>query len=338
MKQEFLALQRIYMKSVLRLPIIAFAILAGAASLIAQNQSGNEQGRLTTLGQNYRIGPGDLIDVMVSESPALSRAGIRVNNTGTIQLPMIDSEVIAGCQTERELADKVKEAYKKYLLNPHVTVAVQQFNAAPVALIGAVNAPGRFQLQRPIRVLELLAFANGPAERAGSTIEVIRNTSLPYCDGSMLISPPEAEDQLMSLKLTDTLKGIDASNPYVRAGDIIRVSEADLAKVFVGGNVRAPQALNVKDSVTLSQAIAMAGGLSPDAKPERIKIRRQLTGSVNRAEIIVNLKDIQSQKRDDEILQANDIIEVPGPKPNVFRDFFKMVIPSIAQLPIRVIP
>src|SRR4051812_100384 len=55
--------------------------------------------------QNYRIGPGDVIDVIVSQSAALSRTGIRVNNEGLITLPMLDNDIHAGCKTERELAD-----------------------------------------------------------------------------------------------------------------------------------------------------------------------------------------------------------------------------------------
>lgn len=287
---------------------------------------------------NYRIGPGDVIDVTVSQSATLSRTGVRVGNDGTIQLPMLDSAVSAGCKTERELAEQVKESYKKYVLEPYVTVAVQQFNSTPVALIGAVNSPGRFQLQRPIRVLELLTFVNGPDEKAGETIELIRISNMPYCDGAELVKAGENGDQLISLKLSETLKGETQANPFVRAGDILTVTQAEIGKVFIGGNVKNPMALNVKDAVSLRQAIAMAGGLAPGAKSEQIKIHRQMNGSLNRTPIIVNFKEIELQKRDDVLLQANDIIEVPGPKPNIFRDIVKSIIPTITQLPLRVIP
>ncbi len=288
--------------------------------------------------QNYRIGPGDVIDVTVSQSTALSRTGVRVGNDGTIQLPMLDNTISAGCKTEREVAEQVKESYKKYVLEPYVTVAVQQFNSTPVALIGAVNAPGRFQLQRPVRVLELLTFVNGPDEKAGETIELIRISNLPYCDGAELVKADENGDQLISLKLSETLKGADQANPFVRAGDILRVSEAEVEKVFIGGNVKNPMAANVKDAVSLRQAIAMAGGLAPGAKAERIKILRLAEGSLNRTDMIVNFKEIELQKRDDVLLKAGDIIEVPGPKPNIFRDIVKSMIPTITNLPLRVVP
>ncbi|MEJ7709640.1 MAG: SLBB domain-containing protein [Pyrinomonadaceae bacterium] len=64
--------------------------------------------------------------------------------------------------------------YRKYQRNPQVDVFVKEFQSQPVALIGAVDKPGRFQLQRRMRLLELLTFAGGPLERAGGRIHLIR--------------------------------------------------------------------------------------------------------------------------------------------------------------------
>ena len=287
---------------------------------------------------SYRIGPGDLIDVNVSQSPQLTRAGVRVNNLGMIQLPMLDEELQAGCRTERELAEQIKEKYKKFLLNPYITVAVQQFNSNPVAVIGAVNTPGRVQLQRPVRLLELLANANGPAERAGTTVEIIRNRSLPFCDGSQLIMTGGLGDELITLSLADTFKGTEGANPYVRAGDIVRIPDADIIKAYIVGNVRNPTSISLNDQVTLSQAIAMAGGLAAGAQSDKIIIRRRLQGSINPTEITANLKEINLRKKDDILLQSNDIVEVPGPRKSFWGDFARSFLPMVTTLPLRVIP
>jgi polysaccharide biosynthesis/export protein len=288
---------------------------------------------------NYRIGPGDVIDVIVNPAGSeLSRTGIRVTNQGTIQLPKLDSEIQAGCLTERELADQLKEKYKKYVINPNVIVAVQQFNSNPVAVIGAVNTPGRFQLQRPVRVLELLGWVNGTAERAGPSIEIIRNRSLPFCDGSQLVLSGGVEDELITLNIADIFKGTEGANPYARAGDIIRISDAEITRAYVVGNVKNAMAISLKEPVALTQAIAMAGGLAPEARSEKIVIRRQISGSVNRTEILANLKEINQRKTNDILLQSNDIVEVPGPKPNIFKDILKTIVPTIGSLPMRVIP
>ena len=289
--------------------------------------------------ENYKIGPGDVIDVIVSKNDVLSRTGLRVTNQGTIQLAMMDSDVQAACLTERQLADVIKERYLKYLVNPYINVAVREFNSSPVAVIGAVNSPGRFQLQRTARLSELLTLANGPAEKAGRTVEIIRNSGRPYCEDTKLIVPAEAGDEILSLAINDTFKGGDQTNPIVHSGDIIRVAEADEVNAYIQGNVKSSIALNLKDPVTLSQAIAMAGGTTPGAELEKIKIRRQIAGSINRNEIIVNLKAINQQKRDDVLLEPNDIIEVPGPSGSkkLFQNIIRSVIPGIARLPVSVV-
>ncbi|MBK8465865.1 MAG: polysaccharide biosynthesis/export family protein [Chloracidobacterium sp.] len=311
---------------------LAVSLILATASISVSAQESTSQ------NPNYRIGPGDIIDVNVSQSSQLTRTGVRVNNQGMIQLPMLDEDIQAGCRTERELAEQIREKYKKFLLNPYITVAVQQFNSNPVAVIGAVNTPGRFQLQRPVRLLELLTWVNGTAERAGSSIEILRSRSLPFCDGPQLVLTEGVGDELISLSLADTFKGTEGSNPYVRAGDIIRIADAEITKAYIVGNVKNATAISLKDPVTLSQAIAMAGGLAAGAQSEKIIIRRRLNGSINPTEIAANLKEINLRKKDDILLQTNDIVEVPGPKKTFLGELGKILIPTLTTLPLRVIP
>ena len=111
-------------------------VLMFAIGISGQDSSETPTGTVTNQNPNYRIGPGDVIDVTVSQSVQLTRTGIRVNNQGMIQLPMLDEDIQAGCRTERDLAEQIKEKYRKFVLNPYITVAVQQFNSNPVAVIG----------------------------------------------------------------------------------------------------------------------------------------------------------------------------------------------------------
>jgi len=286
--------------------------------------------------QDFRIGPGDVIDVVVNQNTALTRTGIRVNNNGRIQLPMIEEEVYAACKTERELSEQIKERYKKYLIDPHVIVAIREFNSSPVAVIGAVSSPGRFQLRRPTRVLELFTFVNGVSDKAGSNVNVIRNRSLPYCEGSDLVVSEGVGDELISINLSDTLRGVEEANPYVRAGDILMVSEAALARAYVMGSVKNPSIISLSEPVTLTQAIAMSGGFASGAKSDKVVIRRQIEGSTNRSEMIVSVKEVNQRKTDDVLLRPNDIVEVAGP--GKFSAFLKTLVPTLTQLPLRVVP
>jgi len=80
-------------------------------------------------------------------------------------MPLLENDIQASCRTERELAADIATGYLKYVRRPQVDVFVRDYNSEPVAVVGAVHNPGRFQLQRRIHLLELLTFAGGPARR-----------------------------------------------------------------------------------------------------------------------------------------------------------------------------
>lgn len=290
--------------------------------------------------ENYKIGPGDVIDVVVSKNETLSRTGIRVSHLGTIQLAMMDTDMAAACLTERQLADAIREKYRKYLVDPHVMVSVREFNSNAVAVIGAVNSPGRFQLQRAIRFAELLTFVNGTTPNSGRTAEIMRSGRKSYCEGTQLVTPTDGEEDLISVTIADAFKGGDQANPIIVPGDIIRIPDANQVNAYIQGNVRNSLTINLREPVTLTQAIAMAGGPAAGAEMEKVRIRRQIPGSVNRNEMLANVKAINQGKTDDILLQPNDIIEVPGSTgaKRVFQTIYRTIIPGMTQLPIRVIP
>ena len=89
----------------------------------------------------------------------------------------------------------------------------------------------------------------------------------------------------------------------------------------------------------MSRAIAMAGGTALDTKKNEIHIIRQTPGTVDKKEILVDLEAINHHKAEDVVLVANDIIDVPasGGK-RFFRSLMGSVVPSVGQLPLRVIP
>lgn len=312
----------------------AFCLFSGSSVL------GQPPAQTTVANDNYKIGPGDVIDVLVSKNETLSRTGLRVSNLGTIQLAMMDSDLQAACLTERQLADAIKEKYRKYLVDPYVNVSVREFYSNPVAVIGAVNSPGRFQLQRTVRLAELLTLVNGTTSNAGRTAEIIRSSRRPYCEDTQLITPTDGGEDLISVTLADAFKGGDLANPVIVAGDIVRIAAADQFNAYIQGNVKSSLTISLKEPVTLTQAIAMAGGPAAGAEMEKVRIRRQIPGSVNRNAMIANVKAINQGKIDDILLEPNDIIEVPGPTgaKKIFQDIVRTVVPTVTQLPIRVIP
>jgi polysaccharide export outer membrane protein len=290
---------------------------------------------------DYRLGIGDVLRVTVVKQPLLSVDAVRVGNDGTIHLPMIEGSVQAACLTESELSAAIGEKYKKYLLNPQIYIAVKEFNANPVSFLGAVVSPGKLQLQRPMRLLELLAFVNGPAPNAGKNIQIIRTTNKNLCGTDQAKDAQPEEQDVISLPLADVLKGDEKFNPFIQSGDIIRIAEAKIEQAFIVGNVKSAAIINLKEPVTLSKAIAMAGGVAPGANIEKIKISRQSADSLSKNEITVNLKEINNRVRDDLWLEPNDIIEVPRPNgtKKLLKDIFRIGIPistAITGVPILI--
>jgi len=176
----------------------------------------------------YRIGPGDVLGIVVRKAPELSLEAVRVDQRGMIRIPMIDDEVMAACRTENDLATQIADLYRAYKNFPSVNVFVREFQSRPVSVIGAVNVPGQFRLQRQVRVLELLSFAGGPSAAAGRIIDIIHTGGPDVCGDPNAPEVAAASiDNLGVLQLNDTLKGREGSNPFVKAGDIISLPEAD---------------------------------------------------------------------------------------------------------------
>jgi polysaccharide export outer membrane protein len=137
--------------------------------------------------------------------------------------------------------------------------------------------------------------------------------------------------------LSETLQGIPRANPYIEPGDVITLPEAN--QVYVVGNVFTPVTIPLKEPITLSRAVAMAGGVKQDSKKDKVRIVRQDPGTSTSKEILVDLSAIEKKQAEDIALMPNDIIDVPvsGGK-SFMRTLLGTVAPSVAQLPVRVIP
>lgn len=281
----------------------------------------------------YRIGPGDVLSIIVRKAPELS-GPVRVDQRGLIRIPMINEDVSAVCHTENELASMIRTLYLEYKKDPSVEVFVTEFQSRPVSVIGAINSPGPYRLQRQVRLLELLTFSGGPATRAGRTVNVVHssvpNPCLPPAEKAAI----EAE-QLSVYNLNDTIAGKFEANPFVQPGDIVQIPDAD--QVFIIGHVAQPQAINLRDKpITISRAIAMAGGPARDGKTSGIKIIRQMPDGMGKREIFVNLKDIQTLKSPDIALAPNDVVEVPASVGKTVLQMFTGAIgPTISGTAVR---
>jgi polysaccharide export outer membrane protein len=282
----------------------------------------------------YRIGPGDVLDIRIYNRPQLSRDAVRVEGSGMIRMPLIETEIRAVCLTEGELAKEISTRYARYYKNLQVDVFIKEYHSRQVAIIGAVNEQSRFELQRRVRLLELLTYAKGPSSKAGQTINIVHSTNSSPCKQT---DENDESTAFSSYKLSDVLQGDPKSNPYLETGDIVTLPEAD--QVYVVGNVFMPLTIPLKEPITLTRAIAMAGGLRQDTRKDKIRVLRQEPGTTIRKEIVVDLSAIEKKSSEDLALAPNDIIDVPTSAGKSFlRSLIQGVGPSVGQLPVRVVP
>lgn len=290
-----------------------------------------------TSADAYRIGAGDVLEITVvtgsGRSPQLSAENLQVNEKGQIQV--FDGITGAACLTTGELASALKTRYLQYKHEPlSVVVNVKEYRSQLVAVIGAVKSPGRFEMRRPIRLLELLAlYAGGPSEVSDGRIEVV-HTQNSVCTG------PDARAEVAmasaSYKWDDVRVGREEANPYVRPGDVI--SLADAPQAFVIGNVREPKNIPLKERITLTTALAMAGGTLEATKNDKIRIERQKPGGVSKDILIVDLNAIKKQQAADVELMPGDIVEVPtSTGKRLLRGLIGSVVPITTQGTVRVI-
>ncbi|HEY6804123.1 MAG TPA: polysaccharide biosynthesis/export family protein [Pyrinomonadaceae bacterium] len=319
--------------------LVAMLLLAAISTLAQQTATNvtaiNAASAVATVSDDdrYRIGPGDVLDIRIYNHSNLSREGVRVEGNGMFRMPLIETEIQAACKTEGELAKDLSQRYAKFYRNLQVDVFIKEYHSKQVAIIGAVNEQSRFELQRRVRLLELLTYARGPSSKAGQTINIVHSTAPSLCRASN-------DDEIAafsSYKLSDTMVGDPKANPYLEAGDIVTLPEADQA--YIVGNVYTPLTIPLKEPITLSRAIAMAGGVRQDTKKDKIRIVRQETGSTAKKEILVDLVAIEKKQAEDITLMPNDIIDVPlSTGKSLLRGIVMGGAQSATQLPIRIIP
>ncbi len=262
------------------------------------------------LYRDYRIGPEDLLEISVFEEEKLNRT-VRVSSQGNISLPLLGILRVKGLtpyELEKEIRDLLAE---RYLQNPHVTVFIKEYRSQRISVIGAVEKPGVFEVAGPKTILEALGMAGGLKEDAGQFLFLIRPPPLGE-EGLKKGEDPQAETiQTFVINLEDLLIRGDLNlNLSLSHGDVLNIPVS--GKVFVGGEVVKPGGFPLKGKrVTVSQAIAMAEGLKPEANGSEAKIFRYSGKGNERETITVNLYAVQKGKAEDIYLIENDIVIVP---------------------------
>jgi polysaccharide export outer membrane protein len=262
--------------------------------------TGNPEAR----GQEYAIGPGDVLTITVWGHPDLSR-DYTVDPDGFTAFPLI-GRVKAGGLTTRDVAAALADLLgKDYLVNPQVIVSVKEYLSQRVTILGETARPGVFYLTGPTTLLDVLSRAGWLSKNAGKEILIVRDR--PHSDPGAR----DANTTILRLSVDKIQTGSAAENVRVQGGDTIFVVSRDENNFFVYGEVKKPGAYPLDKETNILEGITIAGGFTDKASPSRTRVIR--VGPTGRQVLEIDMYDIiRRGQRDKAVrLQANDVVVVP---------------------------
>ena len=137
----------------------------------AAEETASANSRGSTQTHNYLIGSGDVLEILVWKEPDISRI-VRVRPDGKISLPLAD-DIQASESTLLQVKKRVTDALSAYVDHPSVYVMLQENRSKRFYVVGKVNAPGEYSLEKDITVLQAIAMAKGFSEWANKDDVII---------------------------------------------------------------------------------------------------------------------------------------------------------------------
>lgn len=233
-----------------------------------------------------QLGPGDAVTVSVFGRPEFNTTTY-VSDDGRISVPLAGAIAVAGL-SPADAAQRVATALRdgQFLVNPQVSITLTQYRSQTVSVLGEVKAPGRYAIESRTTVFDLLAQAGGVLESGSDVVYLIRS-----------------DKKGNSQRHRVDLRTLTSDNPELprftlRGGDSLFVPRAE--RFYVYGEVRSPNYYRLEPGMTVVQAIARGGGLTPRGSEHRIEIKRRKADG--------KLKTFDADLND--AVQADDVIRV----------------------------
>lgn len=279
--------------------------------------------------RDYAVGPEDLLVVNFFGIEDLNRE-VRVNGQGEISLPLVGPVKVGGLSPqaiEKRLAHLYIEG--DYIKAPQISVEVKEYRHQRVMVTGAVATPGSYEVIGPRTLLEMLGKAGGLTDKAGEMVHVIRAQSASdvrktYKGEGLRSFAPGSDTMVVDLKrLVD--QGDMGLNLPIKNGDVIFVPYAQNA--YVLGAVTTPKNVPVKDNLTATQAVAMAGGQHILLSSNRLTVLR-LDDQGKPVTLHLDLSKVTSGQEPDILLKGNDIVYVQESGLRRFLFDFRSLMPG----------
>ena len=247
----------------------------------------------------YRIGPGDVLDIIVTRGATQDKIQAIVRANGRINVPL--SEVNVGGLTTDQAAQEISQKISAFFRRPTVDASVKEYNSKKISILGAIGHAGRgvvLPLMGRTTLIEAIARAGGFSPTART--EQVRITR---------------EEKTYTVNMYRYIQeGETLQEVIVDAGDVILIPERtrdEEQRIFVLGEVRSPGPVPFRPGMTLGQLVAQTGGWKEEALFEETRIIR---ADPNNPEIIgidLGRLMLDGNRRIDQFLKPNDVIYIP---------------------------
>lgn len=237
---------------------------------------------------DYLVGDGDVLKITVYDNPDLDTVS-RINTDGSIQFPLVGRVDLSGLTVARTTELIENMLVDGYLINPQVSIFIQEYRSKKVVIMGQVKTPGVYELSGSTSLLELISKAGGLREDAGNKLTISRTL------------PDDANKQkVFNIDLRQLLEtGASSLNVNIMDQDNIFIGKAGM--IYIIGEVKKPGGYKYEDGETVLKAISMAGDFDLFANKKKIRIIRTVDGKEQTLEKVSLYEPIF----------PGDVIEVP---------------------------
>jgi polysaccharide export outer membrane protein len=270
----------------------------------------------------YRLGPGDKLEIEVMGDTG-TRTTVTVGPDGKIYYYILPGLDVWGL-TLAGATDRIGDNLKKYVREkPAVSLTLRAAASQRVWVLGRLSNPGVYPLGGPTSLLDVVVEAGGLGSNTPAGGVAAEDADLPR---SFLIR----DGHLVPVDFQRLLRDGDLSqNVYLEAGDFIYVPPLRSGQVHVLGAVLQPRSERMTGSLTVIQAIAMAGGTVPDACLPSVAILR---GSLAHPQIaIVAVNQVLTGKAPDVRLEPGDIVFVPYTPQRVLERYVTLILDTFVR-------
>jgi polysaccharide export outer membrane protein len=179
--------------------LVCLLVLAGGAAFAADSPRSD----------SYKLQPGDVLQVVVWKETDL-QSEVLIRPDGGISFPLAGDLQAAGRTTD-ELRTELESRVRKLVPGAVVTVEVKAVSGNRIFVIGKVNRPGDFALNRPIDVMQAISLAGGVTPFAST-------------DGIRVLHREGTRQTSIRFRYSEVAKGRNLDqNVLLQAGDTVIV-------------------------------------------------------------------------------------------------------------------